>query len=191
MVHPKFKVSTNKDGLTPRQLFTKNHEDLMEKGEKWMKGTATSCTVVAAFIITIIFPTVFTMPGEKKARNTMPFKFFMICDALSLCFSTLSVWMFLGILTSRYSEDDFLERLQRNMIWGLLNLFFAITTMLAVFTGAVLIQLNKKAWLVFLLVFFVLGIASVFILMVFHLLISMIRSTYFPRIFDRKSKANR
>ncbi|KAG6621598.1 hypothetical protein I3842_Q017300 [Carya illinoinensis] len=39
------KEGTNKDNLTPRQLFTKNHEDMMENGEKWMKDTASSCTV--------------------------------------------------------------------------------------------------------------------------------------------------
>ncbi|XP_040995176.1 uncharacterized protein LOC121241459 [Juglans microcarpa x Juglans regia] len=54
IVNPNIKENTNKDGLTPRQLFTKNHEDMMEKGEKWMKDTALSCTVVGALIVTIM-----------------------------------------------------------------------------------------------------------------------------------------
>ncbi|XP_042957902.1 uncharacterized protein LOC122293403 [Carya illinoinensis] len=45
------KEGTNKDNLTPRQLFTKNHEDMMENGEKWMKDTASSCTVIAIPLI--------------------------------------------------------------------------------------------------------------------------------------------
>ncbi|KAF5470104.1 hypothetical protein F2P56_010646 [Juglans regia] len=63
IVHPKDKETTNEDGLTPRQLFTKKHENMMEKGEKWMKDTARSCTVVGALIVTIMFAAAFTIPG--------------------------------------------------------------------------------------------------------------------------------
>ncbi|XP_062174686.1 uncharacterized protein LOC133879892 isoform X3 [Alnus glutinosa] len=45
IVVPRFKEYSNNNGLTPRELFTKNHIDLKKEGEKWMKGTATSCTV--------------------------------------------------------------------------------------------------------------------------------------------------
>ncbi|XP_042959892.1 uncharacterized protein LOC122294968 [Carya illinoinensis] len=34
IVHRKQKESTNKNGFTPRQLFTKNHEKMMKEGEK-------------------------------------------------------------------------------------------------------------------------------------------------------------
>ncbi|GLT55115.1 hypothetical protein SLA2020_282640 [Shorea laevis] len=65
-----------------QELFTHNHKDMVKEGEKWMKGTATSCTVVGALIITIMFTAAFTVPG---------------------------VLVFLEILTSRYAEEDFLH----------------------------------------------------------------------------------
>ncbi|XP_042958100.1 uncharacterized protein LOC122293639 [Carya illinoinensis] len=192
MVHPKAKESTNKDGLTPRQLFTKNHENLMERGEKWMKDTATSCTVVAAFIVTIIFAAAFTIPGRDNDKNGLPIstkdnrvEFFMICDGISLGFSTVSVLMFLGILTSRYSEDDFLEKLPRQMIIGLICLFCAITTMLAVFLIDILIELHKQSRTVYAFSCLAFTIATLFIQLMFGLLVGMIRSTYGRGIFDR------
>ncbi|KAI9185931.1 hypothetical protein LWI28_012093 [Acer negundo] len=45
----------NKSGETPEEVFSREHKDLVEKGGKWMRDTATSCSVVAALIITIVF----------------------------------------------------------------------------------------------------------------------------------------
>ena len=53
IVHPSLLETTNKDGKTPRELFTESHKGLVDKGEKWMKETATSCTVVGALIVKI------------------------------------------------------------------------------------------------------------------------------------------
>ena len=61
IVPPRYREFENKDCLTPRELFTKNHKAFMKEGEKWMKGTATSCTVVGALIITIMFSIAFTV----------------------------------------------------------------------------------------------------------------------------------
>ncbi|KAL0008127.1 hypothetical protein SO802_009629 [Lithocarpus litseifolius] len=46
IVPPNVHSFVNKEGLTPRELFTKNHKDMRKDGEQWMKDTATSCTVV-------------------------------------------------------------------------------------------------------------------------------------------------
>ncbi|KAB1223642.1 hypothetical protein CJ030_MR2G023032 [Morella rubra] len=62
IVDPHLKNGFNDKGLTPRKWFTKNHQVLKEKGEAWMKDTATSYIVVSAFIITIMFATAFTIP---------------------------------------------------------------------------------------------------------------------------------
>ena len=79
---PKARRFVNKEGLTPRQLFTRNHEDMMSKGEKWMKDTASSCTVVGALIVTIMFATAFTVPGGNDQNTGFPIflnkKLFMV-----------------------------------------------------------------------------------------------------------------
>ncbi|CAN6708080.1 unnamed protein product [Malus baccata var. baccata] len=60
------------DEMTPRELFTKVHKDLVKEGEKAMKDTATSCTVVGALIVTIMFAAAFTVPGGNKQDTGLP-----------------------------------------------------------------------------------------------------------------------
>ena len=185
----------NKEGLTPRQLFTKNHEDMMSKGEKWMKDTASSCTVVGALIVTIMFATAFTVPGGNDQNNGFPiflnrklFMVFIVSDALSLFSSSTSVLMFLGILTSRYAEEDFLESLPRKMIIGLSTLFFSIAAMMTAFSTALLLVLHEQSWIFNPVICLASIPITLFVLMQFSLLVAMVISTYGPSIFDRKMK---
>ncbi|KAG7946571.1 hypothetical protein I3843_14G046700 [Carya illinoinensis] len=185
----------NIDGLTPNQLFTEEHQNLRKEGEEWMKGTATSYTVVGALIITIMFTAAFTTPGGNDQDTGLPilvhdklFKLFIVTDSLSLFSATTSVLMFLGILTSRYAEEDFLRSLPRKMIIGLFTLFFSIATMMIAFSAALLLMLHGKYWIVAPII----GLAGIpiilFVLMQFRLLIDMLVSTYGSGIFDRKRK---
>ncbi|KAL4599434.1 hypothetical protein ACB092_11G127100 [Castanea dentata] len=185
----------NNEGLTPRQLFTKNHEDMMSKGEKWMKDTASSCTVVGALIVTIMFAAVFTVPGGNDQNNGFPiflnkklFLVFIVSDALSLFSSSTSVLMFLGILTSRYAEEDFLESLPRKMIIGLSTLFFSIVAMMTAFSAALLLMLHEQSWIFKPVICLASIPISLFVLMQFPLLVAMAFSTYGPSIFDSKMK---
>ena len=59
---PSAREWTNKQYLKPRALFTENHKDLVVEGEKWMKDTSSSSTVVGALIVTITFAAAFTFP---------------------------------------------------------------------------------------------------------------------------------
>uniref|UniRef100_A0A7N2KXL6 PGG domain-containing protein n=1 Tax=Quercus lobata TaxID=97700 RepID=A0A7N2KXL6_QUELO len=152
---PKARGFVNKEGLTPRQLFTMNHEDMMSKGEKWMKDTASSCTVVGALIVTIMFATAFTVPG---------------------------------ILTSRYAEEDFLESLPRKMIIGLSTLFFSIAAMMTAFSAALILMLHEQSWIFKPIICLATIPITLFVSMQFPLLVSMVKSTYGPSIFDRKMK---
>ncbi|KAF4369960.1 hypothetical protein G4B88_016121 [Cannabis sativa] len=132
---PKHLHSKNKDELTPRELFTKEHKELMSNGEKWMKDTASSCSLVGSLIATIMFAVAFTVPGGND-QNT---------DAFSLFSSTASVLMFLGMLTSRYAEEDFLKSLPTKLVIGLLTLFISIATMTIAFCAALLIMLSGES----------------------------------------------
>ncbi|XP_035546318.1 uncharacterized protein LOC108979838 [Juglans regia] len=189
IVNPNIKENTNKDGLTPRQLFTKNHEDMMEKGEKWMKDTASSCTVVGALIVTIMFAVAFTIPGGNDQTKGYPiflkkklFMLFIISDALSLFSSSISVLMFLGILTSRYAEEDFLKSLPKKMVIGLSNLFLSIATMMITFSAALLIMLHDQLPVAIPLICLIGVPAVIFVKIQFPILKDMFMSTYFPAI---------
>uniref|UniRef100_A0A2N9FZ89 PGG domain-containing protein n=1 Tax=Fagus sylvatica TaxID=28930 RepID=A0A2N9FZ89_FAGSY len=163
IVHPKMREETNDKGMTPQELFMEEHKDMKKVGEEWMKNTATSCTVVGALIVTIMFAAAFTVPG---------------------------VLMFMGILTSRYAEEDFLESLPRKMIIGLFTLFFSIATMMIAFSAGLLLMLQGHSW-IFLPVICLASVpVTLFVLMQFPLLLDMSISTYGPSssIFDRKMK---
>jgi hypothetical protein len=196
IVHPKVKEALNKDGLTPRELFTKNHKDLMQAGEQWMKDTATSCSVVAALIVTIMFAAAFIILGGNNQESGFPifihktqFMVFIISDALSLFSSSTSVLMFLGILTSRYAEEDFLKLLPTKMIIGLSTLFFSIKTMVIAFSTALCNMLPGKLWLVISVSCLAILPVTTFLFMQISLLVDMYSSIFRPGIFDRKMKS--
>ncbi|KAH0696738.1 hypothetical protein KY289_014220 [Solanum tuberosum] len=47
LIPPSGRKRRNKDGKTPRELFTEEHKILLKDGEKWMKDTANSCMIAA------------------------------------------------------------------------------------------------------------------------------------------------
>ncbi|KAM7523607.1 hypothetical protein LguiA_013509 [Lonicera macranthoides] len=149
IVQPRHKLKTNKDGKSPKSLFTDQHKGLVEKGEKWAKDTAKSCSVVAALITTITFEAALEVPGGIKSqgeafiRRTL-FNIYVISDTFSLFSSTIAVLVFLGILTSRYREQDFLKSLPRKLMIGLGTLFFSIATMMIVFATILVIMLFDR-----------------------------------------------
>ncbi|XP_031276072.1 uncharacterized protein LOC116134519 [Pistacia vera] len=188
-VHPSLQEQQNKNNKTPREVFTEEHKELVKQGEEWMKGTATSCSVVAALIITVVFTAAFTVPGGNNndgipifLRNTT-FIVFVISDALALFSSTASVLMFLAILSSRYSEDDFLLSLPRKLIIGLITLFFSIASMMVAF-GATLYTFLSHSWNWTVIPISLLGCLPValFVMLQCPLLVEIFSSTYRPII---------
>ncbi|XP_059435170.1 uncharacterized protein LOC132168108 isoform X1 [Corylus avellana] len=185
----------NDTNMTPREFFTHNHKNMVKDGEKWMKDTATSCTVVGALIITIMFTVAFTVPGGNDQNTGFPmfshktlFMVFIISDTLSLFSSSTSVMVFLGILTSRYAEEDFLRSLPTKMITGLSTLFFSIATMMIAFCAGLFIMLPGKSWMTIPVICLASVTVILFGFMQFPILFDMFKSTYGPGIFNRKMK---
>lgn len=196
IVQPKYKEMVNLHYKTPRALFSDQHKKLVEQGEKWMKETAESCTVVAALIATIMFSAAFTVPGGYDEYTGIPlylhrnsFMVFIVADAMSLFSSCTSVLMFLGILTSRYGEEDFLKSLPRKLIIGLSSLFFSIATMMVTFGVTLVIILKARiAWVSFPIILLASLPVTLFALLQFPLLVEIFYSTYGPGIFNKPKK---
>ncbi|KAL6279459.1 hypothetical protein ACE6H2_016340 [Prunus campanulata] len=196
IVPPKvIEAVTSKCGLTTQELFTKNHKELMKEGEDSMKGAATSCTVVGALIVTIMFAAAFTVPGGNNQNTGFPmflnekvFIIFIVSDAISLFSSTTSVMIFLGILTSRYAQEDFLKSLPTKMMLGLLTLFLSIVTMMITFSCALIILLHGKFRIILLLILLASFPITSFVWMQFPLLAESFNSTYRWELFSRKNK---
>ncbi|XP_052198339.1 uncharacterized protein LOC127805629 [Diospyros lotus] len=193
-VIPKNKLEENNDGEIPAMLFNKEHKALVSGGEKWMKATANSCTIVASLISTIAFAAAITGPGGNEDSTGLSifikktaFIIFTISNALSLFTSATSLLMFLSILTSRYEENDFLYVLPKRLIIGLVTLFLSITTMMVAYTATLHLGANKcKEWILIPTV----AVASVpiyiFTSLQFPLLLDLICSTY-GTIFGKKN----
>ncbi|XP_023642645.1 uncharacterized protein LOC17893066 isoform X1 [Capsella rubella] len=201
LVQPKHRKMVNlKQKKTPKALFTDQHKELVEQGEKWMKDTAASCTVVAALITTMMFSSAFTVPGGYRSDNGLPlymhqniFKIFIISDAISLFTSCMSLLMFLGILKSRYREEDFLRSLPTKLIVGLLSLFLSMATMMVTFVVTLMTLVGDKiSWVLAQFMLLAVIPLGMFVVLQFPVLLEIFCSTYFPKVFEkpRQSSAN-
>ncbi|XP_065867834.1 uncharacterized protein [Euphorbia lathyris] len=194
IVHPSAIESVNQYGLKASETFTESHKQLVANGEKWMKETATSSTVVGALIITTMFTAAFTVPGGYIQDKGFPifshkilFKVFLVSDAISFFASSTSVLMFLGVLNSRYAEEDFLKSLPTKLMIGLSTLFISISSMMIAFCATLMLILRGELELV-IPTFVMLAVVpiSLFVLLQFPLLVEIFVYTYVPGIFHRK-----
>lgn len=186
LIHPNYRTSQNEEGKTARELFTEEHKELAQAGEKWMKDTSNSCSIVSTLIATVMFAAAFTVPGGNNSESGVPiflqtnaFLVFAISDALALLSSLTSVLMFLSILTARYAEEDFMESLPKRLIIGLASLFLAITAMMIAFGATLSIVLDERLkWISIPTVLLSSVPVAIFILLELPLFIQMIRSTF-------------
>ncbi|PWA48173.1 ankyrin repeat-containing domain, PGG domain protein [Artemisia annua] len=186
MVPPSYRERLNNDGLTPRELFTKEHQDLITQGENWMKATASQCMVVATLIATIVFAAAFTVPGGYNQNDGIPmfkqnlsFVSFVVADAISLFLSSASILTFLSILTSRYAERDFVKSLPMKLTFGLATLFLSIGTMMITFSVSFFVLYHKEMkWIPIFISLFAVTPAILYVALQYHLLIDVFRSTY-------------
>ncbi|PIA50625.1 hypothetical protein AQUCO_01200078v1 [Aquilegia coerulea] len=188
-VPPKCKDELNHQGMTPRDLFTEQHRPLIEKGEKWLKEISNACTIIATLIATAMVTAAYALPGgvekgEAVLLRSKLFLFFIIMDALSLFASCCSMLMFLGIVTSRYTEKDFLRSLPTKLIIALITLFLSIGTMMAAFCSTLFIVLRKQnKWVPIAGSSLALPVSLLFLFLQFPHLVDMIYKTYGPGVF--------
>ncbi|KAF3959039.1 hypothetical protein CMV_016108 [Castanea mollissima] len=130
VVSPDYKEMKNAKGDTPYVLFVKNHEELRKEGEKWMIGTANYSMVVATLIGSIMFS---AQLADGLDQNPHIFLAFTVSTAISLCGSSICLIMFLSILASRYSFDDFLLWLPIRLLIGATSLYISIAAMMVAF----------------------------------------------------------
>lgn len=186
----------NSDGMTPQQLFTKEHEELLKKAESWMKTTANSCMLVSTLITTVVFSAAFSPPGgtndNTKTPNFLqktPFLIFAISDASAFISSSTSILIFLSILISRYAEIDFYRSLPLKLISGLLALFISIICMMIAFSSAFFISYyHGFKWVPSFISMLAFLPIPLFVFLMFPLWYDIIYSTYFCRHLFRPNK---
>ncbi|GMY13714.1 isoform 2 of ankyrin repeat domain-containing protein 17 [Fagus crenata] len=184
VVHPSFKKMKNDNEETLDVLFAKAHENLRQEGEKWMRKTATSSMVVAALIAQIVFS---GQPDNGLNHSSEKSKFVLassISSAIALFSSSTSLIMFLSILTSRYSIDDYLVSLPTRLMIGVTSLFISIAAMLAAFYASFCskyLNYHQGSPLIAVLFGLFACLPSLYGLLKYRLLSDIVRSTYCTR----------
>ncbi|KAK3439039.1 hypothetical protein EUGRSUZ_C03693 [Eucalyptus grandis] len=171
--------------------FVEKRQYLLKEAEKWMKDTASSCSLVATLIITVAFAAAFTIPGGNDNNTGIPiflkkpsFMVFTSADALALFFSITATLMFLAILTSRYAAEDFLHSLPSKMILGLTFLFLSLTFMLVAFGSALTIVLSEKLkWIDIPITLLAAFPIVLFTILQLPLYVEVVESTCWPRLY--------
>ncbi|KAG6392177.1 hypothetical protein SASPL_146388 [Salvia splendens] len=172
LVRPPFRNKKNSEGKTPHELFVSEHKELKKEAEEFMKQTAKSCMLVTMLIATVVFTTAFTAPGNNRILTVF------LASEVVVMFSLLtSMLMFLSLLTSRYSDEDFLKKVPFSLAVGLSSLFVSILAMDVAFVTW--LRFFERGWpaMTLLLIFFV-SAPMMFMVLEFPLLVSILRCTY-------------
>ncbi|KAH6781344.1 hypothetical protein C2S51_006637 [Perilla frutescens var. frutescens] len=143
-VPPSCQYMRNKDGLTPRELFSKEHKRLLRDSKTSMMNLADSCIIVATLVFTVLFTNAFTVPGgydyqTGKAIHFERKSFQILCEIelFGLACSAISIILFGSIRTTSFAEYDFQDYLPRRMNIGLCtingSLIFTVTAFMLSF----------------------------------------------------------
>ncbi|XP_015959867.2 uncharacterized protein LOC107483765 [Arachis duranensis] len=143
----------NSAGKTASELFSEEHKELRKDAESWMKSTAENCMLIATVIATGVFAAAIAVPGGVDDKGGKPnylgktswFLVFTISDATAFISSAASILIFLSILLSRYTENDFYKSLPLKLMCGLVALSCSITSMMVAFASAFFITYHHYA----------------------------------------------
>ncbi|KAK0608041.1 hypothetical protein LWI29_024639 [Acer saccharum] len=196
MMQPSLRETKNSEGQTPRELFTIEHKKILYSGEEWMKNTAKSCMVVATLIATVVFSTAFTVPGDNNEKIGIPlrlmetaFRVFAISDAIAFSSSSISIIMFLSILTSGYIEMDFQRFLPLKLMVGLCALFISVIAMMITFSSTFFLVYHEKSNSIPIVTFmFVSVLITLFVILQYPLLRDIIYTAYRSRFLSTLAK---
>ncbi|KAI4332213.1 hypothetical protein L6164_017141 [Bauhinia variegata] len=145
VMQPSYIENKNSSGMTPSELFSVEHQELLKKAKSWMERTASSCMFISTVIATGVLSAAFSIPvcdnnaGIPHYLKKPAFIIFTVSEATTLIFASSSTLIFLSILISRYAEKDFLSSLPLKLIFGLQALFISITSMMVAFSSALFI----------------------------------------------------
>ncbi|XP_031249213.1 ankyrin repeat-containing protein ITN1-like [Pistacia vera] len=143
-----------KNNYNCKELFKLKHDELLKEAQEWVKGTSQSCSAVAVLVATVVFAAAYTVPGGSNEKgypiflNNNFFLVFTVMDVVALACSLTSVVMFLSVLTSPFSYEEFHHRLPRKLTIGFSLLFVALTTTMLAFAATLLliVRYQKPHW---------------------------------------------
>ncbi|KAH6801436.1 hypothetical protein C2S52_001900 [Perilla frutescens var. hirtella] len=140
VVPPSCEEMRNADGLTPRELFSKEHKRLLIESQTWMRNSANSYMLIATIVFSVLFASAFAIPGGYNSQTgkailseSKLFGNFFRRDLGGLGCSLISILLFRSITTSTLAEKDFAENLPVIMFFGLEFLLGSLIMAVTVF----------------------------------------------------------
>ncbi|XP_054802909.1 uncharacterized protein LOC129306373 isoform X3 [Prosopis cineraria] len=193
---PSFIEMKNAEGLTPHQLFIKEHKELLSEAESWMKGIANSCMVISTLIAIGMFYASFNIPGgiidNTRIPNYLRKRYFLIfgmSNAFAMISSSTSTVIFLSILISRHAEQDFRKSLPFKLMSGLAALIISMISMIIAFGSAFLVTYyHGLIWVPAFIPVIVFVPIFLFAFWLFPIWSDTVYSSYFCRTVFRPSK---
>ncbi|KAK3009667.1 hypothetical protein RJ639_013843, partial [Escallonia herrerae] len=163
-VIPSYKEKENSAKETPAMVFTREHKELVVRGERWIKDTSHSCMITAALIA-----------SSNHCSSIPVYVHHFVVDVPVNPYFT-------------HTEGDFLHFLPKRLIIGLVTLFLSITTMMIAFTTAVFLVFgHKNAWVLVPVAALACLPVTSFVSLQFPLLFDVISLTYGPGLFGEAS----
>ncbi|GLU11397.1 hypothetical protein SLE2022_281480 [Rubroshorea leprosula] len=162
-----YREQRNKDGETPLEMFSREHEGLLKEAQIWVKETVNFAAIIGTLIIGITFAAAITFPGGNKDRDGSPnfskrasFKLFIHSNLFSFYLASLSVLCFLHIHESSLTKEDFLTRPSRTftakltlsfyfLFWSIGSMIFsafASYMLISPFASFRLLRLRHSIW---------------------------------------------
>ncbi|KAJ8634970.1 hypothetical protein MRB53_009237 [Persea americana] len=176
----------NREGKTSMEVFEETHEGMIKDGVQWLNSTSESCSVVAALIASVAYASATNVPGGDNQNNGIPIlkgepslDTFIIASLVALCFSVTFLTMFLSVLTSNYTIQDFLHNLPTKLLLGLTSLFISIGAMLVSFCAGHFFNIGDQNRNTGLPVFAIICLpVSAYVLTHFRLLLSLLKAPF-------------
>ncbi|XP_044499378.1 uncharacterized protein LOC123220852 [Mangifera indica] len=132
-----------------KERFNSKHNKLLKEAQTWIKETSQSCSIVAVLVATVVFTAAYTVPGGSNEQghpvflNSALFLLFTVMDVLALACSLASVVMFLSILVSPYTYEEFHHKLPGKLRMGFVLLFISLTTTMISFAATILLIIRS------------------------------------------------
>jgi len=150
----------NKEGLTPKELFYRRHEELHKESISGLQDVANTLLVVATIVITLGITAGMTVPVEDIDSTRTPFfskkiwyTFFFLSLAFGTCSCVSSMFFYASVILPACwakPKDESVRLRQTKLVFGNVSLFASLALMFsALVCGCILIFEFLSSWILY------------------------------------------
>ncbi|XP_068636202.1 uncharacterized protein [Aristolochia californica] len=137
-------------GQTPKQIFDETHQTMVSDGSKWLVTSSQAASAIGVLVATLAYTSIISVPGSYDENDKTPllggkhaFNVFVVANFLGLCFSMISITMYVDIFSSNHKIDDFESKLPHKFANALTFLFLSVLSIVVSFFSAFTFVIQK------------------------------------------------